>query len=212
MSFGPNFTVCCCCATCCFPWPSLLSLLLTREGDIEWRTLSHAIYICRTTSIRLVSNERALLYRTCGARTITRSQSYHATAQLLQQARARVEGAAHDAGRPPRPNRLHAGGEQERHAARRVGHGSSLVVARRVLFEQRGLRGREREADDYYKTFGRGCVLGGGHKAGTRWAGYIYVYCYLVIYIGDYIMYGGHEYHQSVSQSINQSIKTIIIY
>lgn len=105
----------------------------------------------RTTSIRLVSNERALLYGTCGARTI-RSQSYHARAELLQQPRARVEGAAHHAGGSARPDGLHAGREQERHAARGVGHRSSLVVPRGVLFEQRV--GEEKgEAYDYYKLW-----------------------------------------------------------
>lgn len=94
--------------------------------------------------------KRGLLYWTCGTRTITRSQSYHARAQLLQQAGARIEGAAtaHDAGGSSRSDGLHAGGEQERDTGTgRVRHRAALVVPR-VLFEQR--LGRERDYNQDY--------------------------------------------------------------
>lgn len=49
---------------------------------------------------------------------------YHAGAQLLQQAGALR--ASRGCGRAPGADGLHAGGQQEGHAAGRVGHGASL--------------------------------------------------------------------------------------
>lgn len=49
---------------------------------------------------------------------------YHAGAQLLKQAGALR--APHSCGRAPGADRLHTGGQQEGHAAGRVGHGASL--------------------------------------------------------------------------------------
>lgn len=50
--------------------------------------------------------------------------SYHAGAELLQEARALRAGQA--GGRPPRPDALHAAAQEEGHAAACVGHAAAL--------------------------------------------------------------------------------------